>query len=296
MKVPLFIVSLVALGLLSALALHPGGDALSGRSSSAQWRSVFLNRDAATAYSVFLNVAGAASAESAHTLSHDIGAILYERYGLDGLRYCSDDFAFGCYHGLAGRFIEEQGPAGITQLTAVCEKYRPLNCLHGVGHGLMAYMGNDHLNEAIIYCPTIDSSPCTTGIFMEYFLNTINPTDNARIVAYDDADPTAPCAVLTEMQYMGACHYNLPKLWRWWISQDTDGTADRFVSIGLLCEKVRDHAYRASCFAGAGALAAPLAEYDERATMDLCDTMPIDGRDPCKTEALRVMKQNKLGL
>ncbi len=263
---------------------------LSYREMTAQWRAVFFNRDAATAYAIFLRSAATVPSDEAHSYAHLGGRLLYERYGLNGVRFCTDDFNFACYHGFASLVIEGQGPSEIPSLLDACGAHGLLNCQHGVGHGLVAYMGNDHLNDALKFCPTQRSGPCTTGIFMEYFLNTMTDSEDRRILSFDPHDPTAPCAVVTESQYMAACHYNLPKLWRYFISQQTPDQTERYIHIGKYCEMIPNRDYRSACFAGTGALAAAFANFDEATTMALCDGMAPDGRDACKADALRAIE------
>lgn len=259
------------------------------RALTASWQSVFLNRDGATAYALFLKKGATMPSEDSHTLSHVIGSVLYDRYGLEGLRYCTRDFNYGCYHGFAGRVIEVQGITGIEPLLAACEGHDPMSCQHGIGHGIMAYMGNDRLNDALTYCPADDSGPCTNGVFMEYFVNTMRRAVNRDILAFDPRDPTGPCAVVTDERYKGACYYGLPKLWRAWISRTTPDTAEQFAFVGQLCEQVRDPDLSTLCFEGNGALAVPFGNYDEQEAMLLCAAMPEDGRDACKAEAINAL-------
>lgn len=265
------------------------------RELTARWQAVFSNRDGASAYALFLQEAAMMPSDDTHAASHVIGSVLFDRYGLGGLRFCTGDFNYGCYHGFAGHVIEQQGLRGIEPLLEACEGFAPMSCQHGIGHGIMAYMGNDGLNDALVYCPAEDSGRCTSGVFMEYFLNTMNRADDRRILPFDPADPAAPCAIVKEQAYMGACYYGLPKLWRASISRTNPNITEQFALVGQYCEQVSDPDRKQLCFAGSGALAVPFANYDTEATLGLCEVMPEDGREACKEEAIHELPEKSSG-
>ena len=43
-----------------------------------------------------------------HFLAHFFGRRAYETFGIDGVRYCDESFAHGCYHGVFSEVVREK--------------------------------------------------------------------------------------------------------------------------------------------------------------------------------------------
>lgn len=212
-----------------------------------------------------------------HSLAHVMGELLYEEEGIAGLAVCDSDFAFGCYHSFFGRALSEQGLEVIPELDKVCvDKYGPLGtgCLHGIGHGLREYMGEDKLVEALEACALTtqlkDLFGCTSGVFMEH---------NVPIVITDDAapyttarklnpeNPYEPCNTIVPTRFRKSCYYEMPQWWNQVVNFD-------YKKVGELCAGIEDKEESKSCYLGAGNVAAPSAQYNVAETIKRCNLMP----------------------
>jgi len=130
---------------------------------------------------------------SCHVVAHEIGEANAERYAQDpgaAFASCTRDCLGGCYHGAIRWYIESglSGEQLATGARALCEAVvgdtlRYIDCVHGIGHGLVA---SEELtfDEMIGACRTFDGekqSACLSGVFMqntEYYLDL--PPKNLR--------------------------------------------------------------------------------------------------------------------
>ena len=111
-----------------------------------------------------------------HMFDHIIGTYLFKRYGMDGLRYCGNHFAQGCGHQIIDILLANNGIEHIPVIETYCRSLpekKIQGCHHGIGHGLIEYMGRKKLADVLAICKKIDgrTAPfgCTYGVFMEYF-------------------------------------------------------------------------------------------------------------------------------
>ncbi len=166
---------------------------------------------------------------NAHLLSHIIGNSIFKTYGVEGFRYCSGAFAYGCIHGFfESAFFNDRN--NLAKLSDVCLKIQTSgdeeydNCLHGIGHGVaLTYMSKD-LTSVLKRCDIIpkDREYCYDGVFMEY--QEIAP-DNF----YHVTDMFYPCTVLTGL-YQKVCARSQPFVMQSRFHLD-------FSTIATLCSK-----------------------------------------------------------
>jgi len=253
------------------------------------WEDTF-NQTPVGAYAEFLKTANALPYSDAHSLAHIVGAILYDREGIAGLSNCTNDFAFGCYHGFAGGVIEKRGITGVGEFTEACKRQEDVtDCEHGIGHGLLAYLGSDELIDALELCPQVPSGTvggCYNGVFMEYFLSTLQRDEGVPIRALDSRAPEEPCASGVPEKFQPACYYELPAWWRVWASVQEASYEEQFSAVGKRCASVADSNLQTICFKGAGAQIAPFSKYSMDNIRLWCSMMPESGRAPCLSEAL----------
>ena len=161
---------------------------------------------------------------SQHTAAHSFGDALYRQEGVTGVNVCDDRYSYGCFHMFFGRAVEEESLTVVPILNDYCMGiggFRASNCQHGVGHGLLGFLGHNDiamLNQALARCRDLPNTSvtggCYSGVFMEY---------NLQQLLYDEMVPRevpvaglgAPCtigAILSDAQF--ACWYRLPQ---WWI-------------------------------------------------------------------------------
>lgn len=262
------------------------------RKTLVRWQTVFLTRDASTAYGQFIDEGNTMPSEQSHMVAHVVGGILYDINGLEGLSSCTDDFNYGCYHGFASRVIEEKGTAGISELTDACRQMRSLDCEHGIGHGLMVYFGDDRLNEALSACSVFGhrTGGCSAGVFMEHFMNSMRQRDDRGALAFDERAPDAPCTAVSDADDRVTCYYWLPVLWRTKVI-NTESAPAQFAYVGTLCGRVTDARMKAACFSGTGALTAPVVQFDEDESRTLCAAVPLEGQPLCEKTALDYIKR-----
>jgi hypothetical protein len=170
----------------------------------------------------------------AHQLGHIIGHSLYDQKGFAGIMLCDTDFGYACYHGVSEKFLEENGPSKTAEAAHTCKDLFPTDaesqgyasCVHGLGHGLMAWYGLD-LQKALLACDAVPNNVqenCYDGVFMEYsFL--------ATRVQYPTSDPWSFCKDLDPKYYI-ACARNQPTLMHVILGLSTADVAKLCLSAG----------------------------------------------------------------
>jgi uncharacterized membrane protein len=220
-----------------------------------------------------------------HMIAHIFGELLYEKKGVSGIVACNANFAFGCYHSFFMRAIGENGLQALESLDKECANkfgLRDPGCQHGIGHGILEYMGHYKLRDALNACALIQKKPslsgCTSGVFMEYNVPIILTATSSftQLRPFDIRDPYQPCpSLLPEFQL--SCYHELSQ---WW---------DKFVDyrmIGKFCHAISPGENRESCFRGAGKVAAPSSFYDVLETKEKCAAMPdVTGIAQCSESA-----------
>lgn len=282
------IVVVLAGGVSFAVGMLPADEQiLSGRSPVAgnthivldEFRTAIANTDPHVVYGAFTRAYAQTSNGPRHAAAHLFGEALYRERGLDGLGVCDQTFEFGCYHGFLGIAIAQEGVEVLPELDQACQKrwddaYLP--CQHGIGHGVLTYVGTENLIEALELCTTISWQPtggCSSGVFMEYNFRTME--DPARGVLRPlGENPYAPCDTLPA-KHRPSCYFEQVQ---WWTSvYDRD-----FTRIGSLCAQIDSAKLRATCFEGAGNYAAAFTDHAVPETIAVCQKMPnAEGRQQC---------------
>lgn len=118
------------------------------------------------------------SAFDCHQPAHHIGRVGYKLFGREAFRACDASCHSGCYHGAMEVFLNEKGTTDLAKnIDDICSIYDTsfgkFECLHGVGHGVLAYLDYD-MPGTIEECKKLDSqfkkSSCYGGMFMENVL------------------------------------------------------------------------------------------------------------------------------
>jgi hypothetical protein len=209
----------------------------------------------------------------AHTLSHIMGELIYEKEGIKGIVVCDASFAFGCYHSFFGRAITDGGVESVPELDTLCVgKFGPkgLGCPHGIGHGLLGYLGDDALNKALDICNKLSwQGPiggCSSGVFMEYNFHTMQSLKGVEPRRFDSKHPLYPCDIVNK-KFAQACYFELPA---WYFNS----VVSSYLETGKLCSKVSQGLEMAACFKGLGNTIGNGTRYNSEDAIKECDTMP----------------------
>lgn len=149
---------------------------------------------------------------SCHDPAHRAGRIAYELYEDQAFTKCSAECHSGCYHGATEVFFRTNGTENLTQnLATICSSdlnpFMSHQCLHGIGHGLMAW-ANYEIHDALEACDLLprDRASCYTGVFMENVVGSLEENSNGHYTKYLSDDPHFPCSVVEE-KYAAACYF-----------------------------------------------------------------------------------------
>jgi hypothetical protein len=151
-----------------------------------------------------------------HPLTHVIGRAAAQKFTEVSDAYkAGDSYCWsGYYHGVLETFIGRIGRANIPQkIDAVCKKLNEdgrysfdyFNCVHGLGHGLMAITDNE-LYQSLKYCDSVtgdwEQQSCAGGVFME---NVIVDGLNHTTKYLDPKRPQFPCDESPD-KYKNTCY------------------------------------------------------------------------------------------
>ncbi len=258
-----------------------------------------------------------------HQPAHQIGRSAYELYGAAMFEHGDMSCNAGYYHGAMEAFLAEQGTANLAaDLHRLCSglgtRFARYACLHGVGHGVMAYENYD-LPKALATCARLPTEyvqrSCYSGVFMENAVVALGigvlPGHQTRWMNRDD--PHFPCnAVGADYHVQYHCYHFQTS----WMLAVYGGDFDRvaaeclrarpemipvcFDSFGrdvatqalrdparilALCEKApRAKGYYAKCLSGAVPVITDFwgANLRDQAT-ELCRRAPAHGKPACYT-------------
>lgn len=212
-----------------------------------------------------------------HELAHSFGAALFTSEGKSGLSVCDSAFSYGCFHEFLGRAITAHGLSVTTELNQGCRDAlveSPLSCQHGIGHGILSYLGYDEkaLKRSLEECLALPYNDpiggCYGGVFMEYNLQTMLGR-SGRIRPLTD-DEQYPCDAL-ESEFRAACYFWQPQWWRQMLlQQGVDDDLNAYARIGSFC-RAAGPSHERSCFEGVGNNVPADADFDAKQARELCD-------------------------
>ncbi len=250
--------------------------------------SLFQKQTPVQAYEQFKKEHEKDDVETAHTVAHLFGEVLYEHTGLAGFSICDGSFGFGCYHSFLGRAIADHGKGVVSELDDACVKAygtAGLGCSHGIGHGILSYYGygRDDLLTSLDLCETLSwkrlYGGCRDGVFMEYNFRIMESDPEKRSRPFSAEIRQEPCTVVPE-QFRVACYFNQPQ---WWANAlKAESNIARKMS--GFCEEVQNVEQRKACFRGIGYSHAPEVKFDAVRGTKFCDeiTAPLSGRLWCR--------------
>lgn len=152
-----------------------------------------------------------------HQLTHAIGRTEADIVGdVDQAYAQGDNFCWsGYYHGVMESIVLRIGkPKLAAALPTICAKIRAqrsysfyhYNCVHGLGHGIMAVTSSD-LFKSLSMCDLLNDSweqeSCYGGVFMENEMDEVNPDHSTVYLKVDQ--PMYPCTAVAE-KYKEQCY------------------------------------------------------------------------------------------
>lgn len=152
-----------------------------------------------------------------HQLAHIVGRTAYEKYGsLEESYRRGNNFCWsGFYHGAIEQAATDLGQAKIRQAApTICQDFANkqkysfdhFNCVHGLGHGLMA-VNNYQLPDALENCDALEDnweqSSCYGGVFMESVMVAARGDGSGQWFKPDQ--PLYPCT-LVKTRYKEQCY------------------------------------------------------------------------------------------
>ena len=152
--------------------------------------------------------------EDCHQAAHYLGRAAYEEFGAAAFALSSHECQSGSFHGATEALFASRGTANLEQdVAAICaaadNPFFRHQCIHGVGHGLMAWTSYE-LHDALPLCdrmPTeIDKGSCYSGVFMENVVGGLTGLMGhvTEFLKYDD--PHFPCDIVDE-RYVAPCYF-----------------------------------------------------------------------------------------
>lgn len=145
-----------------------------------------------------------------HDKAHEAGRFAYELKGEEAFQTCSAECHSGCYHGATEAYFRDHGTTDLSgKLSVICNSslnpFFSHQCVHGVGHGLMAWFDYD-IHQALNSCdllPPASQQSCYSGVFMENVVGGLAEEHNSKFLS---EDPHFPCNVV-DKKYEGACYF-----------------------------------------------------------------------------------------
>jgi hypothetical protein len=211
-----------------------------------------------------------------HQIGHIIGRAGALRYqDLKETYAHGDNFCWsGYYHGAIETIAQDLGPEKILkQINQVCADFKQseqysfnhYNCVHGMGHGVMAVLG-DNLFKALDACDLYDDTSsdwerrsCYGGVFMENVMNEINPGEHSEYFRQDD--PLYPCTAVAD-KYLEQCYLMQT-------SHALKAVGTDYAKVFALCSAVKPP-YDATCYQSLGRDISGNSSSDQAQTLARC--------------------------
>jgi hypothetical protein len=108
---------------------------------------VAINKGALYAFQL-LKFASLPAGIDTHLLGHVVGDQLFKQMGVEGIKYCTQDFRNACSHSIVINIFLQKGEKAIPEIQKACHSAPGgigayTMCIHGLGHGILAYVNYD---------------------------------------------------------------------------------------------------------------------------------------------------------
>jgi len=235
--------------------------------------------------------AGGGGVTDCHQQAHQIGKTAYNFWGPQVFREGDPSCHSGFYHGAMEAFLTTRGTDNLAEdIPELCDTFETsfgqFECLHGVGHGVLAYVNYD-LPLAIKTCQDLNNgfatNSCYGGMFME---NIVSAQGYGAIPGHTtdwvSKDPHFPCNAIDQNPSVQYQCYLMQTSWmldlfEWDYSQ-----------VVTECLNAPSE-YISTCFQSFGRDAAWYAYRDTGSALSLCNTVPQQYYDYCVEGAFHVI-------
>ncbi|HUC20097.1 MAG TPA: hypothetical protein VMR98_01220, partial [Candidatus Polarisedimenticolaceae bacterium] len=225
-----------------------------------------------------------------HQLTHAIGRASAEQSkGVEDAYAKGDNFCWsGYYHGVMEVMVKQVGTKNIeAKITTICSalatkrqySFDHYNCVHGLGHGVMAINANE-LFDALQKCDRFqdawEASSCHSGVFMENVMAGMNPGNSTKYLKADQ--PLYPCTAVGD-RYKEQCYLMQT-------SQALKVLSYDYAKVFDLCGTVGS--YAATCYQSLGRDASGNSNSDIEQTRATCSLgTTTEARSNCVTGAVK---------
>lgn len=263
-----------------------------------------------------------------HELAHEIGAQLYRQMKSVPEVYRRCEHQDGCLHGALeeyfrqkGRSLERIDDVLSEELIAICKNdfdgghQLYLDCIHGIGHGLL-YLSNADVPIALTRCDIFMGSDqraaCYSGVYMENIVGAASLNHPSRYIR--DDDPLYPCTELTP-EYLPTCyeyqtmHLAIITGWDWRKVSELCLTAptayrdecmsftgaamiaiDKSVPSNQMCTVIVDPSYRNRCIVGVMGVLSGRYYGKPSYLLDYCSQQLEEDKPTCYTQMGRYLE------
>ena len=161
-----------------------------------------------------LKAAELSTGRDCHDAAHEVGHIAYEQFGASAFALAGHDCHAGALHGTIESLFAERGTSRLaSDVAVICafddNSFLVHQCLHGVGHGLLAWTTYE-LPEALELCDLMPTSAnrwsCYGGVHMENGIGGLSGLMGHTTEYLDADDPHFPCSILAEHHKPG-CYF-----------------------------------------------------------------------------------------
>ncbi len=145
---------------------------------------------------------GGGSIVDCHQEAHRIGRIAFDLYGARVFQAGNFSCHSGYYHGAMESFLNKQGTDNLAKnIDTLCSQFPTrfglFECLHGVGHGVLAYLSYD-VPKSLESCRELSSdyakTSCFGGVFMENIVTAQGRgAGSSHDTKWANDDPQFPC-------------------------------------------------------------------------------------------------------
>lgn len=209
-----------------------------------------------------------------HQEAHQVGRAAYVLYGAMAFAGGDASCHSGYYHGAMESMLFEKGTANLTDtVMEICNSFDTqfgiFECLHGIGHGLLAFKQYD-LPAALDLCKTLPSSydqtSCEGGAFMENIVTGqgIGAGGNTHTTPWLSDDPHFPCNAIDSSYDV---QYQCYQMQTSWMLDIYDGD---FARTAAECRMAREDMVNV-CFSSLGRDAAGWSLRDPQKTIARCE-------------------------